>query len=125
MEGRRDAERIEAKAATRDRWKNAISFENIHRRVAEAVGQLVAQTTESKPRPPRRGSGNRPVEQSRLLDEGEIRAQASAWRTEIALKAEADPRSAVIEIDGRASTATENLKAEKGKAGRRARPCQR
>ncbi len=116
MEGRRDAEGIELKAATQKLMEERNKFENFHRRVAELVGQLVAQTTEDKILGRRvQDLENRLVEQSRLLDEGEFELKHLRGEIEIALKAEADLRSAVIEIDGRASTATQNLKAEKAK----------
>jgi chromosome segregation ATPase len=114
MEDRRDAERTELKAASQKLMKERDKFENFHCRVAELVRQLVAQTTEEKILSRRvRDLENRLVEQSRLLDEGEFELKHLRGDLEIALKAEADLRSAVIEIDGRASTATQNLKAEK------------
>jgi chromosome segregation ATPase len=109
MEDRRDAERIELKAATQKLMEERDKFENFHRRVAELVRQLVAQTTDDKILGRRvQDLENRLVEQSRLLDEGEFELKHLRGDIEIALKAEADLRSAVIEIDGRASTAAQN-----------------
>jgi hypothetical protein len=48
MEDRRDAERIELKAATQKLMEERDKFENFHRRVAELVRQLVAQTAKSR-----------------------------------------------------------------------------
>jgi chromosome segregation ATPase len=116
MEDRRDAERIELKAATQKLVEERGKFQNFHRRVAELVRQLVAQTTEDKILGPgAQDLENRLVEQSRLLDESEFELKHLRGDIEIARKAEADLRIAVIEIDGRASTATQNLKAEKEK----------
>jgi hypothetical protein len=54
---------------------------------------------------------NRPIEQWRLLNEGE--SELKHLRGEIARKAEDDLRIAFIEIDGRANAAIQNLNAEK------------
>lgn len=114
MEDRRDAERIELKAASQKLVEERGKFENFHRRVAELVGQLMAQPTEDKILGRRaRDLESRLVEQSRLLNESEFELKRLRGDIEIARKAEAELRIAVIEIDGRASTATQNLKAEK------------
>jgi chromosome segregation ATPase len=114
MEERRDAERIELKAASQKLVEERGKFENFHRRVAELVGQLMAQPTEDKILGRRaQDLENRLVEQSRLLNESEFELERLRGDIEIARKAEAELRIAVIEIDGRASTATQNLKAEK------------
>jgi DNA repair exonuclease SbcCD ATPase subunit len=49
VEGRRDAERIELKAATQKLTEERGKFENFHRRVAELVEQLVVQRATSTP----------------------------------------------------------------------------
>ncbi len=56
---------------------------------------------------------NRLVEQSRLLNEREFELKHLRGEIEIARKAEADLRVAIIRIDGRANTAT--IEAEKAK----------
>ena len=117
VEGRRDAERIELKAATRKLMEERGKFENFHRRVAELVKRVVAQTTEDKilGRRAQDDLENRLVEQSRLLNEREFELKHLRGEIEIARKAEADVRVAIIEIDGRDNTVTQNLEAEKAK----------
>jgi chromosome segregation ATPase len=115
VEDRRDAERIELKAATQKLMEERGRFENFHRRVAELVPRVVAQTTEDKilGRRTQDDLENRLLEQSRLLNEREFELKHLRGEIEIARKAEADLRVAIIEIDGRANTAT--LEAEKAK----------
>jgi len=56
---------------------------------------------------------NRLGEQSRLLNESEFELKALRGEIETARKTEGDLRSAIAEIDGRTSSATEKLKAER------------
>jgi hypothetical protein len=58
---------------------------------------------------------NRLVEQSRRLNEGEFELKYLRDEIEVAQKAEADLRRAIIEIDGHAKRATQNHEAEKAK----------
>ena len=58
---------------------------------------------------------NRLVEQSRRLNENEFELKYLRDEIEVAQKAEADLRRAMIEIDGHAKRATENHEAEKAK----------
>ncbi len=115
VEDRRDAERTELQAATQKLMEERGNFENFHRRVAELVQQVVAQTTEDKivARRIQDDLENRLVEQSRLLNEREFELKHLRGEIEIARKAEADLRVAIIEIDGRANTAI--IEAEKAK----------
>ncbi len=115
VEDRRDAERTELQAATQKLMEERGNFENFHRRVAELVQQVVAQTTEDKivARRAQDDLENRLVEQSRLLNEREFELKHLRGEIEIARKAEADLRVAIIEIDGRANTAI--IEAEKAK----------
>jgi chromosome segregation ATPase len=115
VEDRRDAERIELQAATQKLMEERGNFENFHRRVGELVKQVVAQTTEDKilARRAQDDLENRLVEQSRLLNEREFELKHLRGEIEIARKAEADLRVAIIEIDGRANTAA--LEADKAK----------
>ncbi len=117
VEDRRDAERIELKAATQKLMEERGKFENFHRRVAELVKRVVAQTTEDKilGRRAQDDLENRLVEQSRLLNEREFELKHLRGEIEIARKAEADVRVAIIEIDDRDNTVTQNLEAEKAK----------
>src|SRR5216684_657709 len=117
VEDRRDADRIELKAATQKLMEERGKFENFHHRVAELVKQVVTQTTEDKilARRAQDDLENRLVEQSRLLNEREFELKHLREEIEIARKAESDLRVAIIEIDGRDKTATKNLEAEKAK----------
>ena len=117
VEDRRDADRIELKAATQKLMEERGKFENFHHRVAELVKQVVTQTTEDKilARRAQDDLENRLVEQSRLLNEREFELKHLREEIEIARKAESDLRVAIIEIDGRDKTATQNLEAEKAK----------
>ena len=58
---------------------------------------------------------NRLVEQSRRLNENEFELKYLRDEIEVAQKAEADLRRAMIEIDGHAKRATQNHEAEKAK----------
>ena len=116
VEERRDAERIELKAADRKLMEAHSKLENFRRRVAELVGQVLAQTAEDEDlRHRAQDLENRLVEQSRQLNESEIEIEHLRGEIDVVRKAEADLRIAMIEIDGRAHTATKNFKAEKEK----------
>ena len=115
VEDRREAERIELRAATQKLMEERGKFENFHHRVAELVQQVVAQTAEDKilARRAQDDRENRLVEQSRLLNERELELKHLRGEIGIARKAEADLRVAIIELDGRANAGT--LEAEKAK----------
>ena len=88
-------------------------FENFQRRVTELVQQLMAQSGEDKILGRRAQElEKRLVVQSRLVNERESELEHLRGEVEIVRKAEADLRIAMIEIDGRANTATQNLKTE-------------
>jgi len=112
VEDRRDAERIELKATTQELKEERGKFENFHRRVAELVQQLMAQPTEDETLIDLK---NRLVEQSQLLNEKELELKDLRAEIDIAHKAEADLRLAIIEMDGGTHAATQTLKAEKEK----------
>ena len=130
VEDRRDAERIGLKAATKELAEERGSVENLGRRVSELEQQVVAQTTEAELLGRRaQDLENRLGEQSRVLNQSEFELKALRSEIEIARKTEGDLRAAIAELDGRSSTATQKLKAEKiADAGRtrtrhqRARP---
>src|SRR5438034_43390 len=106
VEDRRDAERTELQAATQKLMEERGNFENFHRRVAELVQQVVAQTTEDKilARRAQHDLETRLVEQSRLLNERELELKHLRGEIEIARKTEADLRVAIIELDARVNT---------------------
>jgi chromosome segregation ATPase len=113
VEDRRATERIELKATTQKLIEERGEFENFHRRVAELVQQLMAQSTKDKNLSRRAQElENRLVEQSRLLEENYLELKNLRGEIASVRKAEADLRS---EIDARVNIATEDLKAEKAK----------
>jgi chromosome segregation ATPase len=114
VEDRRDAERLELKAAAQKLMEERGKVEDLGHRVGELEQQLVAQTTEAELLGRRAQElENRLIEQSRLLNESEFELKHLRGEMEIARKAEADLRTAIIEIDGRANTSAQSLKAEK------------
>ena len=115
VEERRDVERSELKAATQNLMEERSKFENFHRHVTDLLQQLTVQRTDDEVlnRRAREDLENRLIEQSRLLNEGESELTHLRGEIEIARKAEDDLRIAIIEIDGRANAAIQNLNAEK------------
>jgi chromosome segregation ATPase len=100
VEDRRDSERVELKAATQELAEERSKIENLGRRVAELEQQLVAQTTETEILGRRaQDLENRLGEQSRLLAESEFELKQLR-------------RIAIAELEGRASSANQKLKAE-------------
>jgi chromosome segregation ATPase len=113
-EDRVGLERIELKEATRELTEERGRVENLGRRVAELEQQLVAQTTEAEILGRRaQDMENRLTEQSRNLTQSEFELGQLREQIETARKTESDLRSAIAEIDGRTSSATAGLKAEK------------
>jgi chromosome segregation ATPase len=114
VEDRRDAERVELKAATQELAEERGRVENLGRRVAELEQQLVAQTTEAEILGRRaQDLENRLGEQSRLLNKSDFELNQLRGEIEVARKTESDLRTAIAELDGRTSSATERLKSEK------------
>jgi chromosome segregation ATPase len=113
VEDRRDSERVELKAATQELSQERGRVENLGRRVAELEQQLVAQTREAEILGRRaQDLENRLGEQSRLLNESEFELKHLRQEMETARKVESDLRTAIIEIEGRSSSATQNLRTE-------------
>ena len=114
VEDRRDAERVELKHATQELAEERGRVENLGRRVSELEQQLVAQTTEAEILGRRaQDLENRLGEQSRLLNQSDFELNQLRGEMDVARKTEADLRTAIIELDGRANSANERLKAEK------------
>ena len=115
LEERDDVERNELKAVTQKLNEERGRFKNFHGRVVSLVQQLTAQRVEDEDlhRRAQKDLENRLIEQSRLLNESECELTHLRGEIEIARKAEYDLRIAVIEIEGRANAATQNLIAEK------------
>ena len=113
VEDRRDAERIELQAATQELSAERGRVENLGRRVAELEQQLVAQTTEAEILGRRaQDLESRLGEQSRLLNQSEFELKHLREELEGARKIEGDLRTAVIEIEGRSNSATQNIRTE-------------
>jgi chromosome segregation ATPase len=114
VEDRRDAERLELKAATHELAEERGKVENLGRRVAELERQLVAQTTEAEILGRRAHDlESRLSDQSRRLAQSETEIKHMAAHVDAARKTEADLRAAIAELDGRANSATASLKSEK------------
>ncbi|HME30664.1 MAG TPA: hypothetical protein VKE53_12490 [Pseudolabrys sp.] len=113
VEDRRDAERVELKAATQELSQERGRVENLGRRVAQLEQQLVAQTKEVEILGRRAQELEaRLGEQSRLLNEREFELKHLRQEIESARKVESDLRAAIAEIEGRSSSATQNLRTE-------------
>jgi chromosome segregation ATPase len=114
VEDRRDAERVELKAATQELAEERGRVENLGRRVAELEQHLVAQTTQAELLGRRaQDLENRLGEQSRLLNQSDFELNQLRGEIAVARKTESDMRAAIAELEGRTSSATEKLKAEK------------
>jgi len=113
VEDRRDTERVELKAATQELSAERGRVENLGRRVGELEQHLVAQTKEAEILGQRaQDLENRLGEQSRLLNQSEFELKHSRQELESARKVESDLRTAIIEIEGRSNSATQNLRTE-------------
>ena len=113
VEDRRDAERVELKAATQELSEERGKVENLGRRVSELEQALVAQTTEAELLGRRAHDLEiRLGEQSRALGESENELKHIRGEFDNARKTEADLRAAIAELDGRANSATQQLRTE-------------
>ena len=113
VEDRRDAERVELKAATQELLDERGKVENLGRRVGELEQHLVAQTKEAEILGRRaQDLETRLGEQSRLLNQSEFELKHLRQEMEMARKVENDLRTTIIEMDGRANSASQNLKTE-------------
>ena len=113
-EDRREVERTALKAATKELEEERGKVENLGRRVGELEQHLAAQTTEAEILGRRAHDlEGRLGEQSKLLTQSEFELKQLRGDIETARKTEGDLRSAIAELDGRANSAHETLKAEK------------
>jgi chromosome segregation ATPase len=103
VEGRRNVERSEFRVAKQRLLKAHVDFENCYGRIAELVEQLLEPTTDDEilGRHVRAYLENCLVGQTPLLKQREL--ELEHLRDEIALKAEADLRITIIDIDGGAN----------------------
>ena len=113
VEDRRDSERVELKAATHELSEERGKVDNLGRRTSDLEQQLVAQTTEAEILGRRaQDLENRLGEQSRLLNESEFEIKQLRGEIDSARKTEGELRAAIIELDGRTSSAASKLKTE-------------
>ena len=113
-EDRRERERDALKAATQELESERGKVENLGRRVGELEQHLAAQTTEAEILGRRAHDlETRLGEQSRLLTQSEFELKQVRGEIETARKTEGDLRSAIAELDGRANSTGEKLKAER------------
>jgi chromosome segregation ATPase len=113
-EDRREVERTALKGATKELEEERGKVENLGRRVGELEQHLAAQTTEAEILGRRAHDlESRLGEQSKLLTQSEFELKQLRGETETARKTESDLRAAIAELDGRANSAHETLKAEK------------
>ncbi len=114
VEDRRDAERVELKAATQELAEERGRVENLGRRVAELEQHLAAQTKEAELLGQRaQDLENRLGEQSRRLAQSEFELNRVQGELLTARKSENDLRTAVAELIERTTSGAERLKAEK------------
>jgi len=113
VEVRRDAERVELKAATQELSEERGRVENLGRRAAELEEALVVQRTEAELLSRRAADlENRLTDQTKVLTEAEIELKRQRAELDAAEKTEANLRSAVAELEDRLSTANQRLKGE-------------
>jgi chromosome segregation ATPase len=107
-------ERIELKEATAELTAERGKVENLGRRVSELEQHLIAQTTEAEMLGRRAHDlETRLTEQSRALTESEFELKQLRDQMDTARKTEADLRTALSEIGGKANSETDTLRAEK------------
>ncbi len=118
VEDRRDAERVELKAATQELAEERGKVENLGRRVGELEQQLVAQTTEAEILGRRaQDLENRLGEQSRLLAESDVELRHT--RTDL----ESDPQDRKRPARGHRRTRRPHLVGHRQNSAPRTRSC--
>ena len=116
VEEHRNSERLKLKATNDKLMDERGKFEDFHRRVEKLAQQLMAQSTQDKMLGRRAEElEKRLLEQSQLLNEREIELTHLRGEFEIARKAEADLRVALIKVDSRENIATQKLETENAK----------
>jgi len=116
MEEHRNSERLKLKAASDRLMDERGKFEDFRCRVDKLVKQLMEQSTEDKLLGRRAEElEKRLLEQSQLLNEREIEITHLRGEFDIARKAEAGLRVALIEADSRENIAVQKLETENAK----------
>ncbi len=114
VEDRRDAERVELKAATLDLAEERSRVDNLARRVAELEQHLAAQTAQTELLGRRaQDLETRLGEQTRLLAESNFELNQTRNELLTVRKAENDLRTAVADLIERTTAGADKLKAEK------------
>jgi chromosome segregation ATPase len=114
VEDRRDAERVELKAATLDLAEERSRVDNLARRVAELEQHLAAQTAQAELLGRRaQDLEARLGEQTRLLAESNFELNQTRNELLTVRKAENDLRTAVADLIERTTAGADKLKAEK------------
>ena len=113
VEDRRDAERVELKAATQELQDERGKVENLGRRVAELEQHLAAQSKEAEILGRRaQDLETRLGEQSRLLNQSEFELKHVRQEMDAARQVEDELRTTIIELEGRANSASQSLRNE-------------
>jgi chromosome segregation ATPase len=113
VEERRDAERVELKAATQELLDERGRVENLSRQAAELEQHLAVQRKEAELLGRRAQElETRLGEQSRLLNQSEFELKHLRQEMEAAHHVEGELRTRIIELEGRASSSSQSLKAE-------------
>jgi len=113
VEDRRDAERVELKAATQELQDERGKVENLGRRVAELEQHLAAQSKEAEILGRRaQDLETRLGEQSRLLNQSEFELKHVRQEIDAAHRVESELRTTIIELEGRANSASHSLRNE-------------
>src|SRR6187402_1856057 len=113
VEDRRDAERVELKAATQELQDEHGKVENLGRRVAELEQHLAAQSKEAEILGRRaQDLETRLGEQSRLLNQSEFELKHVRQEMDAAHQVETELRTTIIELEGRTNSASQNLRNE-------------
>jgi len=113
VEDRRDAERVELKSATQELQDERGKVDNLGRRVAELEQHLAAQSKEAEILGRRaQDLETRLGEQSRLLNQSEFELKHVRQEMDAAHQLETELRTTIVDLEGRASSATQNLRNE-------------
>ncbi|MGB8080738.1 MAG: hypothetical protein WCF83_09765 [Pseudolabrys sp.] len=116
VEEHRNSERLKLKATNDRLMDERGKFEDFYRHVEKLAQQLMAQSTQDKMLGRRAEElEKRLLEQSQLLNERELELTHLRGEFEIARKAEADLRVALIKVDSRENIATQKLETENAK----------
>ena len=116
VEDRREAERVELRAATKELEEERGKVENLGRRVSELEQALAAQGAEASMLARRAGDMERALnEQSKLLGQSEVEIKHLANELGLAHKIEAELRTAIVDLEGRTSSAVDRLKEDRAR----------